>query len=106
MKAAAYTLAIAALVASPVQAEVFATAANASGGEIVLTTLKGKCQNDQLMAFARTKEGATVHGCWSYMKPYVIVNYQDNDQRIYQATIFRLANPPANDAPAAKGRAL
>lgn len=83
-------LAAALLFTSVSQAEVLAFAGNNAGGRINLTTERGKCPTDQLVAFSTSKEGAVNRGCWWFESDHVWVRYENGNTRAYDPTLFSL----------------
>jgi hypothetical protein len=82
-----------ALLSSSVSAqEIFATAANNSGGKIVLLSAAGKCPKGQASMFAADPEGKIWRGCWKMVGSYVSTKYTDGVTRMYDGDLFTLTD--------------
>jgi len=81
-----------ALISSAAHADIFASARNEAGGEIVLLDSQGNCKSGSLQMFARTRGGSISTGCWFFDKPYVYVTYSDGDLRVYDGGGFTVAD--------------
>lgn len=62
---------------------------NQVGGDIVLIDIRGNCPKDSYVAYSTTETGADAQtGCWMYLEPSVVVNWDNGLQRIYSASSF------------------
>ena len=85
---------------SSAYAEVFATAKNNNGGELVLLTNKGNCSGEDRSMFTRSPGGQVTFGCWFYSEPYIYVVYENGIKRVYDLNGWTLVKPQS------KGNAL
>lgn len=90
---------ILALAASVAHAGVFATLPNEANGQIALTDNQTKqCHGKTRLGFARSEDGHVVFGCWGYVPPYIVMQYDTGETRMYPAADFQLLHPPADGA--------
>lgn len=76
------------LVCSSVRAELYLSAKNEGGGEIVLTTYTvASCEGLKAM-YAMLPSGKTYYGCWAYVNDKIHVRYEDGERRVYPIDSF------------------
>jgi hypothetical protein len=76
-------LALALLSSSVSAQEIFATADNSAGGQIVLLAMKSDCPKNHRAMFATLPTGETSFGCWAMVFDFIRVKYHDGSTRMY-----------------------
>ncbi len=69
---------------------VIAEVQNEGGGSIALTDMKCTTVKDTLIAYAYTKNGQSLLGCWATDDTRVFIKWSDGDLRSYPIDVFKL----------------